>query len=329
MKETNDVDRLYEMLRQTPLLFPFQWNTSADAIDFVGIQEAEYSQASFLDNRVIHRESVWGRVPIALLNDIQPYLRPKCDFIFHVSHCGSTLLSRLLGLHRGCFALREPLILRDFDSKDISEIETLFGLLSRTFHPEQTSLIKVTSFASQFASTWLSVLTKSKAILMTLSLETFLAAVLDGSLSDIESQKVQRFIRLERLGIRLPSNVESLSPGPLAAMSWLCEMLSLEVIHKRFPDRCHWLSFEQLLENPGEILTQVVEFLGYTEPHPAWEDHPLWTQYAKHPGVFYDSHLRMRLLVDSRKKFEHEIHKGLNWFEGLSEPRVAALGNQR
>jgi hypothetical protein len=163
---------------------------------------------------------------------------------------------------------------------------------------------------------------------MTLPIRAFLAAVLDGSASDIESHKKQRWSRLERASIPCQLDFDSMSTGQVAAMSWLCEMLSLDMIHRRFPERCAWLRFEELLEKPEETLTRLAEFLGYSVPHPDWKDHPLWTQYAKRPGVFYDNHLRNRLLDNSYQRFEQEIHAGLAWIQAVQEPRVASLINR-
>jgi hypothetical protein len=107
-----DVEALHATLVSSPVLFPLDVNPAGDAVLFVSLTEDDYREASFLDRRILRPESRTGVVPRGLM---RPWLAPlprNCDFIFHVSHAGSTLLSRLLGCHDRVFSLREPAVLR-------------------------------------------------------------------------------------------------------------------------------------------------------------------------------------------------------------------------
>lgn len=327
------VNQLREMIKASPSLLPWDWDQISGRIDFINLTESEYLQASFLDERLLSESTVRGTVPYALIRNLDLSNRSSigsrpCDFIFHISHCGSTLLSRLLGSHPVCFALREPRILRRFNSESQDEIRWLFGLLSRTFSQTQKALIKSTSFTSQFARNWLSVLQDSKAILLTMQLEPFLAAVLDGSIIDIQNHKLSRWTRLQDLGCELPGALDTLEVGQCAAMSWLCESLTLHKLASHHPTRTHWIDFDGLIRSPAETLRQCAEFLNYPGPYPDWGRDPLWQQYAKKPGVSYNTLTRNRLLNASRQKHAAEIHKGIHWVLTLQDPKVTDLLNR-
>ena len=135
--------------------------------------------------------------PWADVRDAAKGLPVRCHFIFHISHVGSTLLSRLLGQHPGLFSLREPAILRVLadrfaaldqstfpqDRAEMDEQLTVFlALWSRTFEREQTTLIKATSFVGEMAELLMHRIADSRSILMFVSPRTFLLALLDGAM---------------------------------------------------------------------------------------------------------------------------------------------------
>jgi hypothetical protein len=77
----------------------------------VGLSEPEYRQAAFLDDRVLTPQTQGGWFPLetVLERGAQVSATRPPHFIFHMGHCGSTLVSRLLGELPGCFAIREPM----------------------------------------------------------------------------------------------------------------------------------------------------------------------------------------------------------------------------
>src|SRR5262245_55619754 len=88
-------------------------DSRSDTVELVRLTKAAYAAASFLDSRLLTHgvPSGWG--PWPELRDAAGGLCERCHFIFHISHVGSTLLSRLLGQHPALFSLREPAILRN------------------------------------------------------------------------------------------------------------------------------------------------------------------------------------------------------------------------
>ena len=306
-----------DAIAASPSLFPLAWDERVQSVQMVRLTEADYAAASFLDARLLNSDMRVAWVPWRELEPAAAGLPMRCDFIFHVSHCGSTLLSRLLGTHPAVFSLREPQILRQ---PVIEHLDTFLGLWSRTFHPGQRALIKATSFVSERAEDLLARVPDSRALLMFISVRTFLAALLDGAMSDIESQTASRWERLQR---RLNhAALPPASPGEVVAMSWLCEMLALSAAAERFHDRTHWIDFDSFLATPAAGLIRGVEHLRNAAPPSLVEEvlaGPLMQRYAKKLEAGYDAALRRKLLQQAEAKHGSEIQQGLLWLSRLAE----------
>jgi hypothetical protein len=108
------MDGFPEILGRSPELFPHELDVRNDSVAFIRLSRADYAQASFLDARILTPHTngyraAWRQVAAAIAAAGLP---ERCNFIFHIGHVGSTLLSRLTGAHPRVFALREPMILR-------------------------------------------------------------------------------------------------------------------------------------------------------------------------------------------------------------------------
>lgn len=317
-----DVEALRAALTSSPVLLPLEADAAGDAILFVTVSEDGYRAASFLDHRLLEPSSRTGVVPRAVM---RPWLEPlprACDFIFHVSHAGSTLLSRLLGCRPEVFALREPAILRQIAATDGPAVaglrDDVLALLSRTFHPGQRAMVKATSIVNRIAVELMQRVHDARALLMTVPAETFLAAVLDGSPGDIAAHAADRLARLRAYGVALGPEHDALGPGAAAAMSWLCENLALADVARRSPDRARWLDFDRFLEAPADLLPRAFATFGLdgdVEPILAGD---LMRRYAKRPDVAYDAAFRQRLLVDARHRLGPEIDAGLAWLDAVA-----------
>ncbi|MCY2976637.1 MAG: hypothetical protein NTW52_18425 [Planctomycetota bacterium] len=307
---------LQQALSASPKLFPLNIDAEGRVVQLVGLSEADYQAASFLDNRLLSANTPQATVPWQELAVAASDLPIHCDFIFHISHVGSTLLSRLLGSHPSCFSVREPAILRLISQGKFQDrLKTFLGLWSRTYHPSQRAIIKATSFVSEIAVQLLSVAPDSRALLMFVKPETFLPALLDGAMSDISSNVKSRFERLQSKGFLSEVRLEGLSPGECVALSWLSEMESLTEVAKAFPDRTQWLDFDEFLEQPDLHLQESFSHFGVTAEVHSIIAGPIMQRYAKKPDVNYDSSFRAKLLDVSREKYRGEIFRGLEFIK--------------
>jgi hypothetical protein len=331
------MDALSESLGRSPELFPHELDARDDTITFIRLRRADYDGASFLDSRVLTPRVAghtlpWRQVAAAIET---AKLAERCNFIFHIGHVGSTLLSRLMGHHPGAFALREPMLLRTFAQLERepgakppawsdTDVETRLGgclkLLSRTFDPKQRAVIKATSFVSELAAGLLSRPAAPKALMMYVSPESYLATILGGPNSRQEA-KMLAPSRLHRLHQRLGRPVwrlQSLSEGEILALGWACEMSAL-VQATHTADRRAWgLNFDQFLARPAEaLLTALRHFELDATPDEvtAILQGPTMRRYSKAPEYAYDAALRLEVLNEARAAHGAEIRRGLAWLD--------------
>src|ERR1700728_2922942 len=95
-----------------PEWFPHGLDLPNDTVSFLRMTETGYAEASFLDARAVPPGASLVTLPFAEVESAASGLTESCDFIFHIGHVGSPLLSRLLGRHPEILSLREPVLLR-------------------------------------------------------------------------------------------------------------------------------------------------------------------------------------------------------------------------
>ena len=330
---------LPDSLAKTPELFPFGLDVGTDSLTFLQLGEADLARASFLDQRIRTPGSPTHTIPFAEAQAAisESGLPESADFIFHIGHVGSTLLSRLLGRHAAILSLREPAILRTLAqirtmpasvpsrwSAEAFEahLATLLKLWSRTFRPEQRTLIKATSFASEFAPEILARPYQPKAIFMTVMPEIYLATILGADNSPQEARALAS-LRAARLSRRTGMNVDPapLSLGELVAMSWTSEMTSLCAALPASAARIHWLDFDRFLADPAAAIAACFAHLGRaasSEDIAAILSGPDMRHYSKAPEYAYDAQLRADVLNQAYGFAGAEIKRGMAWLEKVA-----------
>ncbi len=333
----------------SPALFPFAIDAQKDAVQFVRMSKGEYTAASFLDPRMFSMYVPMEWRAYARVREEAAGLERRCHFIFHISHVGSTLLSRLVGAHPALFSLREPAILRHFAevqpaldlpglqlgpqhgtwnrSEYHERLGTFLGLWSRTFEPGQTSVIKATSFVSEVSAAMMEICGGSRSVMMYVPPVTFLKALLGGAMVDIVDRGVKRAARLNRrLGVTR-FDMAKMSGGEAVAMSWLCEMLTLHATAEQFGERVMWMDFDKFLKGPEQGVLGALRHFGADADDATAKGIALgsaMSRYAKAPEKQYTAKTREDLLAKSDAKFAGEIARGVAWLEGAAKEFPAA-----
>lgn len=325
-------------LRASPELFPLDLDPASDTVAVVELARVDYERASFLDGR-LDRPAVL-RPAFADLAEAATGLPVACDYIFHVGHVGSTLMSRLLGFHPQVFSLREPQALRTFVQAEILDgpwpadertrrLAVFAALYSRPFVAGERSLIKATSIVSELAGRLLDLSAGARGLMMTVRPATYIATILGGPNSRIELAAAAP-ARLARLARRLgepPARPEDLSPGELAAMSWTCEMSALAAAARAHPDRIAWVDFDRFLEDPRRGLAEALSFLHGAVADGAVErlvQSGFLERYSKAPSYAYGPEVRREVLAAAQAQAGEEIRRGLAWLDrAAAHPAVA------
>ncbi len=330
----------------SPRRLPFALDLETDRAAFVELTEAQYADASFLDDRILPLTGSPTWIGWRDLEAAGQGLGSGCDFIFHVGHVGSTLLSRLLGQSERVFSLREPAILRAISRLEDSaergrRLAPVVRLLARVWRPPQRALIKATSFVGEIAPAIMAAADAPRAILMFAAPQAYIAGILAGPASRREMNLLagSRLARLDRrvgAGWRL----EALGEGERAAMSWACELMGLAALAERSAGgTVLWIDFDRFLDDPRAGLQRALRHLhGAAVPAEieAMMSGPELRRYAKAPEHAYDAALRRRVLAQGHAAFREPIAEGLAWLNTLgaawppfaAAARAAAAGSR-
>ncbi|MGH8397146.1 MAG: hypothetical protein ACRETA_02725 [Gammaproteobacteria bacterium] len=305
----------------------------------VKIDERAYRQASFLDERVFSTDTQGAWFPFQTLLEATTGLtiQKAPHFIFHIGHCGSTLISRLLGELPETFSLREPIaplalavIRREMGADnaplDMETWRRLFAMsltsLSRTYNINDRPIIKLTSAAGNLLEPVLQANAASKALLLYVDLETWLAIMLraEATRENLHAYSGVWLKDFQRLTGRDDIQLQALDDTRQAVISWLTMMLSFQLADKRYPGRTQWLNFDDFLLHTTEHLASISEFFGLqlsTQQSQELPSSPLLRSYSKIPTQAFNPGLRTQELQEAQTQFHDEIQKGLRWAEEL------------
>ena len=326
-----------------PRWLAFTLEAATDRLTFLRLAEEDYRKASFLDQRILgpetqRVEAAWADVGQAL----PPDARRDGQFIFHIGNVGSTLISRLLGELDEVFAVREPLLLRDFAdlldpgapprwSRDAAtqRIDLLRALLSRTFRPGQRAMVKATSFTSELASRL--VPAGSRALFLFASPGQYLANILAGQ-NSAATLAMLSGIRLQRLQRRCPGlafDLATATDARKAALGWACEMTCLTDNASQLPSgTVSWVDFDRFLSEPVEQLALIAAHFGLAieqKKAAALCDGPLMRQYSKALEFPFSPADRAEILAEARWRHGAALADALGWLNQVAEryPAVA------
>lgn len=320
----------------SPSIFPYKIDTLRRRILFMKLTMQDYHDQSFLDERLGPRPAAW--LELSMLDELLPPerlpLRPQ-GWIFHIGHCGSTLLSRLLSDHPRLLPLREPLALRALaearrlldqpeapcDAEDWRVwLDRLLRLFGRTSPPADRTLVKTTSTCNNLLEPVLESHPEIRAIALYVDLETYLAWMLrSGQPNALWSAAGTRAHDLALLG--LPVALYRLTIPELAAVNWLASIaLQLDVLTRRpdLAERIRLTDFGAILDAPRDRIEDLALFLyGDRELASGLRrfDVGLLERYAKDQRYPFDPLQRQRELDESRRRHGSLIAHTLAWTE--------------
>jgi hypothetical protein len=336
MIPVNPIESWTEHLADRPAIFPHQLNLINDTLLLAELSSAEIKAASFLDQRVLKQTTKGNWIPWKPVADVFNRVpdRELPGFIFHVGHCGSTLLSRLLEFAENTQSLREPLPLRTLaqdlaDSADgrsfltrqarLDRLRVLSKMWSRG---ARHTVIKATSICTDLLTQIYSLQADTRSIFVYNRAETHVATLLAGqnALIDLRGFAQLRLQRLRQItGLDLKLN--ELSTSQLAALSWLSETTSAARSLEKHAPQIALLEFESLLQDPGQHLSRLLAHLKIDTPSETVEkalSSPVLQTYSKAPEHQYNAQTRAAILQDSRSRFGQEIKTALAWMESLA-----------
>ena len=283
-----------------PAFMPFRLDAVGRRMLFVQLDRTQRAKAAFLDERVLAGNPQGGWVA---LETLPPWTETPadCHFLFHIGHCGSTLLSQLLAEHPQTQVLREPLTLRTLAEHQVDAglpqgrfsreawqtlLHDTVGRLARPLAPDRRSVIKATSSCNGLVRPLLAAFPAARAIFMDMPLRPYLATLLKSpdSVRDAVTTAPARLAWLrEQVGEDASLHLHRLTLPQQCAMVWLAEHARRKALQKSAEgDRVLHVDFERLLEAPESTLAAVAGHLGWDA---AWvaaaKASSAWGRYSK------------------------------------------------
>lgn len=296
-----------------------------DAI-FVPMDRAAYARSIFLDGRISPAAEGSMRIPIAMLRNGSPQVRPTA-WIMHVAHCGSTLLARALDEIGDTLVLREPQALRQVALQPTTEnLATVAALLSKRYRSDRPTLIKA-NVPVNFILPQLAALDRSaKMIFLHMTLRDYLLAILRSD---------DHRAWLQRVTTQLAPHLESArdaTDGERAAALWLAQ-IELYAATAVATQNARSVDAERFFTRPREVLSAVATHLrvGHdARAIGAVVEGPLFATYSKNPGVAFDNAARLARRAAIEQGLQADLDTAERWIDargGRAAEATAALAS--
>lgn len=310
---------------QDPDFLPFKLDLSGNRLLLVGLTPRQRGEASFLDERALRPDTQGVWVPLdAVLEAHQPITAAPLDFIFHIGHCGSTLLSRLVQAWPGVQALREPLPLRtlagvEADVRRDALLSRLCDLWARRPAGVARTVVKATSSCNGLIEPLLAFRPQARAILLQAPLRSYLATILKSqdSLRDVQAAWPGRAAVLRRHGVGIDTALAADDPVLPVAAGWLAEQLRFDALERGpYGERLLRVDFEALLAAPQRVLEDIARHFDLpAQDLDAALGSPEWRRYSKATTHAYDADDRAHDLQRVEQRFGASIDRAVRWVE--------------
>lgn len=253
-----------------------QWYLHAmdgSTASYCQMDDASFSASPFLDGRIVQpveRKRFKTRIDAMVTSEPwakKPAIVPG-RYILHISHVGSTLLSRVVGVSPSCLSLREPMPLRFLAQAQLDQGSSVawhsprafdglvdFALrnLGRPLGNRNRVVVKCTSWVNPLGEHFLAKDTGQpmRVSAVHMPLANFVANTLKGAggLQDLRSNAQSRMRRLQKLIPSFDRALYAMNWGQIAAMSWLCEVLTIRSVCSHASVALQWVDFEAFMKD--------------------------------------------------------------------------------
>lgn len=328
-----DLQHLFD----SPDLFLFAYEGGGAV--FAQMDREAYHRSIFLDRRFSPKNTGAQRASLASLYAAQDSVNPPLGangYIFHIAHCGSTLLARALDLPASNLVLREPMALRQLGVQAAAypngpypdawtrRARLLSALLSRRYDKTGPAIIKANVPVNFMINPLLDIAPTQPALFLHFSLENYLPAILH---SDERRAWVQHISNELRTGFDalVGGRAPEASPALDAARIWLAQMLIYARALERYPNAAS-LDAETLFNAPAA--TMAAAFAHFGQPQDgatidAIVDGELFSRYSKDPKLAFDNAQRSARQKRLKEDMRADLDAARAWV--MSHPAAQGL----
>jgi hypothetical protein len=355
MNNGNDIgDSQLEELFDSPDLFLWQFDDSQAL--FVRMDRNAYRNSIFCDQRILATSQEITRVDVSRLYDYLSGRPPRVSrftYIFHIAHCGSTLLARALDMREKNIVYREPPVLRQLGAEAAStfygaeapsawkqKLELSLAMLNRTYSKDGPIVIKGNVPANFIIPALLEGNPDHCKLFLYMSLENYLLAVLKSPnhRSWVATIGTELGPAIESVAGISPEQRRSLSIAEAAACLW---MVQIAIFHRTVEadSNARTIDAEVFYGEPANTLKKCFELMQQPVDDSdiaSLVNSELFSRYSKDPRQSYDNDTRLAQRDALREQLSDDLEKGRDWvnrnierFEipsALGKPLVGTAG---
>ena len=295
----------------------------ADMAILMPMSREAYHRSIFLDGRISPAANSQTLLPVQRLAGAVPPRLP-ISWIFHVAHCGSTLLARALDQLHTNLLIREPLALRQLAfAPDARRMSIVTSMLSRRYRAELPTIVKANVPVNFLLPDLASLDPSLHAIFLYLGLDDYLGAVL-------RNDNNRRWLR--RVTVQLGSylgNLGALTDAEKAAALWMAQMDRFGSAVGRLPG-ARSLDAEAFFAAPRDVIKLAASHLKVPMTDSETEavvTGPLFATYSKNSDVAFDNGMRLAQRARLERSLAPELEQGRKWVadQGGAEMALEAI----
>ena len=324
-----------ESLFDRPEVYPLDFEPGH--LNLVPMTRDTYRRSIFTDRgRIVTAASHGWRIPIGtMLDQYESRERPwrTVFFIYHIAHCGSTLLARAMDLDDRTLVIREPFALRQLAADAAAAgrpadsvywrrcLRLTMALLGRRFDPHQTVIVKANVPVNFILDPLLALDPDCAGVALYSGFEAYLLSVLK---TPAHRRWVVNVSRQLAGGIHATAGLDdvdvgALEPARAAACLWLAQISRLRAAVAAHED-LRGLDCRVLFDRPAEVLESAMRLAGSSltrSEATAIADGELFRRHAKDPGREFDREARERELAALAAQYEGEVEAARDWIVGI------------
>lgn len=301
-----------EALFETPDHFLFGF--AGEQAIFRAMDRAAYHRSIFLDRRISPAHDAALDVPLGPLlawRGAHKPASPRTGWIFHIAHCGSTLLARALDLPERGLVLREPLALRQLGVQRVPgdpRLPLATAFLGRRYRAEAPAIVKANVPVNFIAADVLALDPDAPAIFLYFPLRAYLLAIL-------RSEGHRGWVM--NVTTQLPGAPPGTDVVERAAWLWLTQMQLYDAALAGFPG-ARSLHAETLFAAPRPVLEAAAAHFGMEVEASELDGivaGPLFTTYSKGAGEPFDNEARLAQQAEAAWRLGSELERARRWVE--------------
>ncbi|MCW3846268.1 hypothetical protein OF829_03385 [Sphingomonas sp. LB-2] len=284
---------------------------------FVPMDRAAYRRSIFLDRRISPAPGTPFAMPAAALP-----ARPAAPtaWIFHMAHCGSTLLARALDDPEASLVLREPLALRQTAlAPDPARLALVLAMLGKRYRADAPTLVKANVPVNFLLPQIAAADPDARAILLHLPLRPYLLAIL-------RSDQHRTWVRnVTGQLARYLGDLSQLSDAERAAALWLAQVEAFAGALAAMPN-ARTLDAEAFFAGPATALKAGARHLEVPIADAALDASvagPLFATYSKDPTRAFDNAARVARNAELERAIAPELNAAEMWIAGRTVPALA------